>query len=229
VSQESELVQRLRAVLRPGMGYRMARARILPDWEREFGPLNAKRVYRVWRRSQFSLLKKKRQKRRTGNTVPCAATHPNHVWCLDFCHDVCLNGSPLKVLALKDEYTRVCLALEGADHLDSFAVRRVVEAAIEEYGAPEFLRSDNGPEFIARHLGVWLQTRGTQTHFIQPGSPWQNGHAESFMARLRAEWLDAEVFHNPQDANLKLGVFRQDYNHNRPHSALGYIPPAQFA
>ena len=91
------------------------------------------------------------------------------------------------------------------------------------------MRSDNGPEFIARHLGIWLQTQGTQTRFIKPGSPWQNGHAESFMARLRAECLDAEVFHNLPEAKLKLGVYRRYYNHQRPHSALGYIPPAQVA
>jgi len=227
--QNQELQRRLREVLRPGLGYRMARALVLPAWNAEFGPLNTKRVHRVWRACQFSLSKKKGTKRRTGNTVPLAATRPNQVWCLDFCHDACLNGTVLKVLALKDEYTRECLALEVACGLNSFAVRRVVEAAIEEYGAPAFLRSDNGPEFIAGHLGVWLQTQGTQTRFIKPGSPWQNGHAESFMARLRAECLDAEVFLNLNDARLKLEVFRRYYNQCRPHSALGYIPPAQFA
>ena len=207
----------------------MARARILPDWEREFGPLNAKRVHRVCRASQFSLLKKKRKKRRTGNSVPLAATYPNQVWGLDFCHDVCENGSPLKVLALKDEYTRECLALECATYLNSYAVRHIVAGAIQEHGAPEFLRSDNGPEFIAHHLGVWLQVQGTQMRFSQPGSPGQNGHAESFMARLRAECRDAKVFANLPDAQLKLRLYRNDYNHKRPHSALGYVTPAQSA
>ena len=151
------------------------------------------------------------------------------MWCLDFCHDACLNGTRLKVLAVKDEYTRECLALEVATSLDSHRVRRILQSVVEERGAPEYLRSDNGPEFIARHLSIWLMSQGSRSHFIKPGAPWQNGHAESFMARLRAECLDAEVFFNLADAKLKLNLFRHYYNQVRPHSALGYIPPAQFA
>jgi transposase InsO family protein len=226
--QEEQLRERLLAVARPGIGYRMARALILPDWEAEFGPLNTKRVYRVWKECRL-LCPRKSKKRRSGQSVPLAATKIDEVWCLDFVFDWCLNGTLLKILALKDEYTRECLALEVAISLNSFDVRRVVQRVIQERGAPQFLRSDNGPEFIARQLGIWLQTQGTQTRFIKPGSPWQNGHAESFMARLRAECLDAEVFHNLADAQLKLEVFRRYYNQVRPHSALGYIPPAQFA
>jgi transposase InsO family protein len=152
----------------------------------------------------------------------------------DFCHDACLNGSKLKVLAVKDEFTRECLALEVATRLNSHSVRRILQRLQEERGVPEYLRSDNGPEFIARHLSIWLISQGSKSHFIKPGSllpkgrP-QNGHAESFMARLRAECLNAEVFHNLADAQLKLGLFRRYYNQERPHSALSYIPPAQFA
>jgi transposase InsO family protein len=100
---------------------------------------------------------------------------------------------------------------------------------VDERGAPQYLRSDNGPEFIAYHLSLWLRSQGSRSQFIKPGAPWQNGHAESFMARLRAECLDAEVFFNLEDAKLKLNLFRRYYNHVRPHSALGYIPPTQFA
>ncbi len=225
--RNEELRQRLREVARPGIGYRMARALILPRWQREFGALNPKRVYRLWKQENLAR-KKTRKKRRSGAAVPLAATRANQVWCLDFCHDACLNGSRLKVLAVKDEYTRECLALEVATRLNSQRVRHILESLIIERGAPEYLRSDNGPEFIAGHLSLWLLGQGSRSQFIKPGSPWQNGHAESFMARLRAECLDAEVFFNLADAKLKLNLFRLYYNQRRPHSALGYIPPAQF-
>lgn len=226
--RNQELRQRLREVARPGIGYRMARALVLPEWKSEFGALNSKRVYRLWKEERLTR-KKTRKKRRTGATVPLAATHVNQVWCLDFCYDACLNGSKLKVLAVKDEYTRECLALEAATSLNSQQVRRILQNIMAQRGAPEYLRSDNGPEFIAGHLSLWLLSQGSCSQFIKPGSPWQNGHAESFIARLRAECLNAEAFHNVADAQLKLNLFRRYYNQQRPHSALGYIPPARFA
>jgi transposase InsO family protein len=108
-------------------------------------------------------------------------------------------------------------------------VQRILSHLIEERGAPHYLRSDNGPEFICRTLRIWLLTQGSQSYFIKPGSLWQNGHAESFMSRLRAECLDAEVFFNLNDSQLKLGIYRRYYNHERPHSALNYLSPAAFA
>lgn len=226
--RNQELRECLRRVARPGIGYRLARALVLPQWEKEFGRLNHKRVYRVWKQEQLAR-KKTRKKRRSGATVPLAATRANQVWCLDFCHDACLNGTKLKVLAVKDEYTRECLALEVATSLNSHRVRQILQCLLVERGAPEYLRSDNGPEFIAGHLSIWLLSQGSRSQFIKPGAPWQNGHAESFISRLRAECLDAEVFYNLADAKLKLGLFQRYYNRVRPHSALGYLPPAQFA
>lgn len=214
----------MKEVARPGQGYRMVRAALLP----EFGALNPKRVYRLWRQAKLSQ-PKKRGKKRTGNTVPLAATEPNQVWCLDFCHDACLNGTKLKILAVKDEFTRECLALESATSMTGSSVRRILARLVEERGAPKYLRSDNGPEFICRALRIWLLSQGSQSYFIKPGSPWLNGHAESFMSRLRAECLDAEVFYNLPDARLKLGIYQRYYNHERPHSALNYQPPAAFA
>lgn len=222
--RNEELRGCLQEIARPGIGYRMARALVLP----QFGRLNHKRVYRLWKQGQFAL-KKRRKKRRSGAQVPVAATHANQVWCLDFCHDACLNGTKLKVLAIKDEYTRECLALECASSLNSHQVRGILQRLMLERGAPEYLRSDNGPEFIAGHLSLWLISQGSRSQLIKPGAPWQNGHAESFMARLRAECLDAEVFYNVADAKLRLSVFLHYYNQKRPHSALGYVPPAQFA
>lgn len=222
--RNAHLLQRMKEVARPGQGYRMVRAVLLP----EFGALNPKRVYRLWKQARLAL-PQKRKKKRTGQRVPLAATQPNHVWCLDFCHDACLNGTKLKILAVKDEYTRECLALEVATSMTSQSVQRILSRLIEERGAPSYLRSDNGPEFICRALRIWLLTQGSQSYFIKPGSPWQNGHAESFMSRLRAECLDAEVFFNLPDSRLKLGIYRRYYNHERPHSALKYLSPVAFA
>jgi len=218
------LKQRIREVARPGQGYRMVRAALLPEFE----PLNPKRVYRLWKEAKLSKPKKK-GKKRSGNGLPLAATRPNQVWCLDFCYDACLNGTKLKILAIKDEYTRECLALEAATSMKSESVRKILAQVMDQRGAPQYLRSDNGPEFLCRDLRLWLMRCGSQSHFIKPGSPWQNGHAESFMSRLRAECLDAEVFTNLLDSRLKLGIYRRYYNQQRPHSALNYVPPATFA
>ncbi len=125
--RNAQLRQRLREVARPGIGYRMARALVLP----QFGVLNHKRVYGLWKQERLAR-KKTKKKRRTGATVPLAATRANQVWCLDFCHDACLNGSKLKVLAIKDEYTRECLALEAATRLNSHSVRRILQRLQEE-------------------------------------------------------------------------------------------------
>ena len=161
--------------------------------------------------------------------MPCAATAANQVWCVDFCYDACLNGQQLKILAVKDEYTRQCLALEVATSMKSQQVQKVLERLFQTHGSPRFVRSDNGSEFVAKALSLWLQTNGSNSYFIAPGSPWQNGHAESFISRLRAECLDADVFYNLNHARIQLEMYRQDYNQYRPHSALKYQTPDQFA
>lgn len=220
--RDEALRERLKAVWRPNMGYRMAHALV----RIEFAPLNVKRVHRVWKEERLGRMKRYRKKR-TGNSVPLAAEAPGHVWCLDFCFDACMNGTKLKCLAVVDEFTRECLALEVATTFKSLRVQKVLAALFESRGAPRFLRSDNGSEFISRSLAVFLSQSGTQSRFIRPGSPWQNGHAESFVSRLRAELLDVEVFHNLADAQVKLSIFRRFYNEQRPHSSLGYRTPAQ--
>lgn len=224
---DERLVTRLRAVCRPGQGYRMALERLRPAWEKEHGPLNHKRVFRLWKGAGLSL-PKRRKKKRSGSPVPCNANGPNQVWCLDFCHDACLNGQKLKILAVKDEYTRVCLALVADVSMKSAFVQQILARLFLEHGVPALVRSDNGPEFIARPLAIWLALQESQWHFITPGSPWENGHAESFNSRLRAECLDAEVFLNLANAQVKLELYRHDYNQHRPHSALGYKTPNAF-
>jgi Transposase and inactivated derivatives len=136
-----------------------------------------------------------------------------------------MNGTRLKVLAVKDEFTKELLALEAGTSFKSLAVQQVLARLMNERGAPAFLRSDNGPEFISRTLAVFLSQSGTQSRFIKPGSPWQNGHAESFVSRLKAELLDVDIFLNLADAQVKLQVYRRFYNEERPHSFLGNIPP----
>jgi len=125
---------------------------------------------------------------------------------LDFCFDWALNGTKLKILAILDECTRECLDLTIAASLTAKAVGRIMDELIERRGAPEFLRSDNGPEFVCKSLGRSLAARGCKSKFIQPGSPWENGHVESYNSRMRAEFLDAEVFANLADAQIKAAL-----------------------
>ena len=221
--RNARLKERLREVARPGTGYRSA----WRDLEPEFRPLSQKRVHKAFKELGLSL-KAKSKKRRTGMAMLGPPASPNEVWSLDFVHDSCLNGTKLKVLAIIDEFTRECLALEAATSVKSVAVQRVLSRLFEERAAPGHLRSDNGPEFVARSLCVWLALQGTKSRFIRPGSPWQNGKVESFNSRLRAEFLDAEAFYNLADAQVKLSLFRHFYNNQRKHSALPGHTPASF-
>jgi transposase InsO family protein len=223
--RNAALRARLCEMAKPGVGYRQAWARL----RGEFPGLNVKRVHRLWKEEKLQLKRRKTRKIKTGTTVPTKAEHLNHVWCLDFCFDACLNGTKLKNLAVIDEKTRECLVLEVGTRLTAKGVIEVLEGAFAEYGVPKFLRSDNGPEFICYALRIWLLLQGCQSKFIDPGSPWQNGHVESFNSRMRAEFLDAEAFVNLADAQMKAAVWRRFYNEERPHSSLGYETPAQAA
>jgi putative transposase len=222
--RDETLERRILQVLRPGMGYRGAWATL----RGEFHPLSPKRVYRLWKELRLNV-RPKPKRRRKGMPMPDAPTAPNQLWCLDFVHDTCLNGSRLKILAVVDEFTRECLALEAAGSIKAPRVRAILASLFADRGEPKFLRSDNGPEFVANSLTVWLAMSGTESRFIKPGSPWQNAKIESFNGKLRAELLNAEVFANLADAQLKLAVWRRFYNEERPHSSLGYLAPASYA
>lgn len=219
-SRDSPLRDALQRVWRPNMGYRMAHALVKPEFE----PLNIKRTHRVWKDAKLGRSKRYR-KRRTGNPVALRAEFPGHVWCVDFIHDACLNGSKLKILSVVDEFTRECLALEVDTRLNARRVREVLAPIMASRGAPRFLRSDNGPEFLARLLAVFLSESGSGSHFIRPGSPWQNGFVESFHATFRREHLGVEVFVNVADAQVKTAIWRRWYNEVRPHSSLGGRAP----
>ena len=150
------------------------------------------------------------------------------MWTYDFIHDGCQNGRKLKLLTVVDEFTRECLAIEVETSLPSKKVIAVLERLTAEHDAPQFMRSDNGPEFIAKLVKRWLAERSMQTLYIDPGSPWQNAFGESFHSRLRDECLSMEVFAGLAEARVVIGNWRREYNQERPHSSLDYLTPVEF-
>lgn len=213
----------------PRYGYR----RIWALLRREGWPVNRKRVHRLWRREGLKVPQKARKKRHLGHSANgCAryrAEHADHVWAWDFIFDRTTNGRSLKWLSIVDEYTRECLALVTAR---SIAAQDVIDVVAELFvlrGAPQHLRSDNGPEFIARRLRRWLEWTEAKTLYIAPGAPWENGYAESFHSRLRDELLNVEEFTSMAEARIFAERWQLEYNHRRPHSALSYRTPAEFA
>ena len=157
------------------------------------------------------------------------ASYPNHVWSYDFVEDRTERGGKLRILAIIDEYTRECLAIRVEPSIPASVVIEVLEWLFLTRGVPKYLRSDNGPEFVARAVCQWLKESGCQTLFITPGSPWENGYIESFNDKLRDECLNREIFRNGQEAQAIVETWRQEYNNYRPHSSLGYLTPAEFA
>lgn len=195
--------------------------------------VNRKRIYRLWRKEGLKVPQKVHKKRRLGSrenkSVRRQAQRPNDVWAWDFVHDRTEDGRPLKWFSIVDEYTRECLALEVNRRMAS---REVVDLLVEIFairGVPSYLRSDNGPEFIAGPLRNWLSRASVTTLYIEPGSPWENGYAELFNARLRDELLNTELFDTVKAAKVLATDWRLEYNHRRPHGALGYQTPAAFA
>jgi putative transposase len=195
--------------------------------------VNRKRIYRLWRKEGLKVPQNVHKKRRLGSrengVIHRRAEGPNDVWAWDFIHDRTEDGRPLKWFSIVDEYTRECLALEVNRRMTH---REVVDLLVELFairGTPSCLRSDNGPEFIAGPLRHWLTRASVVTLYIEPGSPWENGYAESFNARLRDELLNTELFDTVKAAKALATDWRLEYNHRRPHGALGYQTPAAFA
>jgi transposase InsO family protein len=153
----------------------------------------------------------------------------NHVWAYDFVKAMTHDGRALRLLVLLDEYTRECLAIRVARRLGSLEVIETLAEVMMWRGIPEHIRSDNGPEFIAQELRKWLAKVGTGTLYIEPGSPWENGYCESFNGKLRDECLNGEIFYSLKEAQVVIEHWRVEYNTRRPHSALGYRPPAPAA
>ena len=225
---DTDLAERLREVARrhKPYGYRRALALLRRDQLK----VNHKRVYRLWKQIglQCPVHRKRRRSQHSGS-VPQEATHPNHVWTYDFVFDTTSDSRTLKFLTLVDEFTRECLAIKVERRLPATAVVEVLGQVFAERGVPEYLRSDNGPEFIAKTIQGWLKLRQVQMHYIEPGSPWQNGYGESFNGKFRNECLNMEVFYSLAEATTVVEIWRHSYNHERPHSSLGYCTPAEFA
>lgn len=228
---EWALVARLRELARqhPRYGYRRMWALLRADgWM-----VNCKRVHRLWRREGFKVPQRQRKKRRLGTSangvVRRRAEHKNQVWCYDFVKDQTTDGRPLKFLPVEDEYTRECLALEVERSITAEDVIATLTYLFDVRGAPRYIRSDNGPEFIAIAIRKFLADSRVETLYIKPGSPWENAYVESFNSRLRDELLNRELFTSLMEAKVVSEDHRLAYNHRRPHSALGYQTPATFA
>jgi putative transposase len=226
---EAETVALIRkyAHEQPMYGYRIIAAMLKHDGYR----INRKRVYRIWRQEGLQLPRRKAAKRRYGESTGKLrrASRPNQVWTYDFLEGRTERGGKLRMLTILDEYTRECLTIHVARSISSRQVIGVLEWLFVLRGAPGHLRSDNGPEFIAYALKEWLRDRHCDTLYITPGSPWENPFIESFNGTFRGECLDRWVFASGQEAQIVIEQWRQEYNHRRPHSSLGYLPPVAFA
>lgn len=211
----------------PMYGYRIITAML----KRDGYCINRKRVYRIWRQEGLQLPRRKPIKRRYGDSTGKLrrASRPNEVWTYDFLEARTERGGKLRMLTVLDEYTRECLSIHVARSISSRQVIAVLEWLFLVHGAPEHLRSDNGPEFIAYALQQWLKDRHCQTLYIKPGSPWENPFIESFNGTLRSDCLNRWVFASGQEAQQIIEAWRLEYNQRRPHSSLGYLTPAAFA
>jgi putative transposase len=191
--------------------------------------INHKKVERLWAAQGLTVPIKRRQRRRgKGLERPLRPWYPNHVWAYDLMEDGCIHGRKLRILTVVDEFTRESLETYVDDSIPAAKVIEVLEFLFLLHGRPAYLRSDNGPEFVARAIQEWLAKHQIQTAYIEPGKPWQNGVNESFNGRLRDECLNLEVFYGRADARWTIEAYRRYFNEQRLHGALGYVPPAEF-
>lgn len=209
-------------------GYR----RIWALLTREGWIVNMKRVRRLWKLNELQVPKRKRKRKRVGRSpqqYPHKAIAPNHVWSLDFVADRLGHGGNLRMLTVVDEFTRVSPTIHVARSLKSRDVQDVLARTMAKHGRPCYLRSDNGSEFIEKSLQKWLRENGVESIFIAPGSPWENGKCESFNGKFRDECLNTTYFRTLREARVLVEMWRNKYNTFRPHRALGYKTPVEFA
>ncbi len=210
-------------------GYRRITAMLCQEGFR----VNHKRIERLWRREGLKVPKRQPKRGRLwfhdGSCIRLRPQRKNHVWSYDFVFDRTRDGRALRLLTIMDEYSRECLAIDVARQLNSQDVLARLTDLFIRYGSPDYIRSDNGPEFTAKAVRRWLAELGVKTLFIEPGSPWENGYIESFNGKLRDELLDREIFDTLVEAQVLIARWCQEYNRIRPHSSLGYRPPAPQA
>ncbi len=213
----------------PRFGYRRVHALL----RREGWRVNRKRVQRLWRLEGLRVPRNQRKRGRLGASengcVRRRAEYRNHVWSYDFTMDQTADGKRLKLMPVVDEFTRECHAIEVERSITAQDVISTLRYLFQVHGEPEFIRSDNGPEFIASAVQKWLASSGVKTLYIAPGSPWENAHVESFNGKLEDELLGREIFHTLLESKVLVEDYRVRYNHERPHSSLDYQTPAEFA
>lgn len=224
--QDGEMIEKINAVRKRHScyGYRRVHFDLTKE---EKGVLNHKRVHRIWRENGMQHPVRRKRRRGKKGQVPLQSLHPNHVWTYDFMEDTTQDGRKLRCLTLVDEYDRRGLAIEVRRSFKSVDVVAALEIAFACYGAPQYLRSDNGSEFIANRVKNWLAEKGVQTHYIDPGSPWQNAFGESFNGTVRREHLNRESFATLAEAQVLTAMWLRYYNTERAHTSLGYKTPEQ--
>lgn len=225
-AKDAPVVDRMAALSQahPRWGYRRIRVLLA----REGAAMSPRRAHRLWRKAGLQVPRKQRRRVPVRMTRPLPPSGKNHVWCYDFVFDACANGQAIKCLTVVDEYTRECLAIDVQPSIRSERVVDVLARLATVHGAPAFVRSDNGPEFVAQAIQNWLTEAGIQTAYIAPGKPWQNGLNESFNGKFRDECLELEWFATRREAAVVIEQYRQHYNAVRPHSSLGYRTPQEF-
>jgi len=210
-------------------GYRMITAKLRQDdWD-----VNHKRVQRIWQKEGLQVPYRRKFKKAKGSSQnSCCvkkAEYKDHIWTYDFMSDQTEDGRSLKFLTVLDEFTRESLTIEVGRSIKSKDVIAVLEYLFMIRGIPGFIRSDNGPEFIADAIKKWLKKKHVETLYVEPGSPWENGYIESFNGKFRDEILNRELFYSVKEAKVLVEDWRLEYNNHRPHSGLGYVTPAGFA
>ena len=227
--EEARLVRRVHELTEryPRFGYRKIHA-ILRG---EGTAIGRDRLRLIRKREGLQVARKARKRRRSGTSTATVdrALYPNHVWSYDFVSDQTTDGRKLRFLTVIDEFTREAIWIQGGRFLNSGDGVRVLGQLVESRGKPGAIKSDNGPEFVAKRVHEWIRERGIDTQYIDPGSPWQNGHNESFNGVLRDGCLDRWAFLSVREAKLVVESWRREYNEERPHGALGQITPAAYA
>lgn len=231
--RDRSLLERMIGLVRENLRYGYRRVWAL--LRREGWRANKKRVRRLWRKEGLKVPDKQRKRRRLlegtseNGCIRRRAERRDHVWSYDFVMDRTEDGRRLKMMPIVDEYSRECLSIEVERSITAEDVVSTLASLFRQRGEPAFIRSDNGPEFIAKAIKRWLEVSGIKTLYIEPGSPWENAYSETFISRFGDELLKREMFADLLEAKVLVEDYRGHYNHHRPHSALGYQTPAEFA